>query len=304
MISKPTSRPRRLASSIVLFLTQGLTLAQETIPKPSSTSTTRLHQFGIAADCNAFIVAKPGDICFDTAANYKITLEQLAMWNPVLGPNGKDCPTQFLAEYEYCVGVSGIPDAGETPDVGGTPRISMIASPGPFTLNATNDTVSPFQNGAGIAATNGSFYIGVDALVTCQDCPNNGYLFSVSDDSCATVSPISGPEKMFVSTSTGALGYGDEEEEEKEGERKERMEKGFKYAEGGFIAEGRGVFEFGVLLKGVIEPLGWEACAVKGMEDVWRVFAKGIGRGRPGEAERGGESEKCVDILALGTQAA
>ncbi|KAL8634837.1 MAG: hypothetical protein Q9226_009427 [Calogaya cf. arnoldii] len=170
MIYKPASRPWRPASSIVLFLNQGLTLAQETMPKPNSMSTTGLTQFGIAADCNAFIVADPGDICFDTAANMKLRWNNLQCGIQCLAFNRAACPQQFLAGYENCVGVSGTPDAGETPRVGRTPP-SMTASSGPFTLNATNDTVSPFQNGAGIAATNGSFYIGVDALVTCQDCP-------------------------------------------------------------------------------------------------------------------------------------
>ncbi|KAL9001579.1 MAG: hypothetical protein Q9169_000155 [Polycauliona sp. 2 TL-2023] len=287
MISKAASRPWRLASSLLILLSQSLSLAQETRP---------LRQFGIAADCDTFVTANPGDICFDTAQAADITLAQFTMWNPVLGgPDGERCPTQFLAGYQYCVGVSGPAITNGTNN--------QLASPGPFTLNATNATFTPFQAGAAIAAFNGSFYIGVDPLVTCQDCPNNGYLFSVSDDRSATVSPISGPHRVFVSNSTGALSYVKEEEEndaeETGDDTMERLEKGFTFTEGGFIEAGSGVFEFGIMSGQELKPLEWEACEVMGMEMTWKVFVQGIGMGRSGDAQ-GEELGECVAFMALG----
>ncbi|KAL8982608.1 MAG: hypothetical protein Q9205_002935 [Flavoplaca limonia] len=296
MTSKPASRPFRLASAFILLLSQGLALAQGTKP---------LRQPGIAPSCNAFVTANSGDICVDTAQAAGITLAQLTMWNPVLGePEGENCPTQFLAGYEYCVGVSQMTTTNTMTNMTANMTTQNLAPSSLFTLNATNATFTPFQQGAPIAAFNGSFYIGVDPLVTCQDCPNNGYLFSVSGDRCATVSPISGPHKMFVSESSGALGYGEGEGGSSTGEEDERMEKGFTYTEGGFIQMGDGIFDFGVILEDNVDPLGWEACEVKGMEGVWRVFVQGIGRGREGpegEVLRGGEDENCVEFLAVGT---
>lgn len=178
MISKHASRSWRLASSVVLLLNQGLALAQ---------GTKSLTQFGIAEDCNAFVRANAGDICYDTALENRITLAQLSMWNPVLGPDGKDCPTQFLAGYSYCVGVSE--------NVTANPNSAALApqNPSSFTLNATNATLTPLQHGTAIAAFNGSFYIGLDPAVACKNCPPVCHSFLSF--------PLSSPLHQYIPTS-------------------------------------------------------------------------------------------------------
>ncbi|KAI4243066.1 MAG: hypothetical protein LQ352_007118, partial [Teloschistes flavicans] len=54
-------------------------------------------QSGLAPDCAKIVVAQKGDYCYAFAQNNGITTTQLYTWNPVLGPNGENCNTQFQA---------------------------------------------------------------------------------------------------------------------------------------------------------------------------------------------------------------
>ena len=60
-------------------------------------------QSGIVSSCDKFVEAKPGDYCYKFAQDNQITTTELYMWNPILGLNGADCSTKFLAGYDYCV---------------------------------------------------------------------------------------------------------------------------------------------------------------------------------------------------------
>ncbi|KAL8761669.1 MAG: hypothetical protein Q9184_002228 [Pyrenodesmia sp. 2 TL-2023] len=100
-----------------------------------STTSTGLTRLGIAADCNAFVRANAGDICYDTALKYGITLAQLTMWNTVLGyPDGKNCSTQFWTGYDYCVGVSGT--------VTTSPVVNGPSAPGEIAVIAGKNWIS------------------------------------------------------------------------------------------------------------------------------------------------------------------
>jgi len=74
----------------------------------SSTTTTSSvipTQSGIAGDCNKIVVAESGDYCFLFAQDNNITTAELYAWNPILGPNGENCSTEFQLNEGYCVSV-------------------------------------------------------------------------------------------------------------------------------------------------------------------------------------------------------
>ncbi|KAI1212568.1 uncharacterized protein F4807DRAFT_450236 [Annulohypoxylon truncatum] len=64
-------------------------------------------QTGIAANCDKFAEAVPGQGCYDFAAANGVTAAQLYAWNKVLGANGENCSTMLWGGEWYCVGVSG-----------------------------------------------------------------------------------------------------------------------------------------------------------------------------------------------------
>ncbi|KAI4087855.1 MAG: hypothetical protein LQ339_008802 [Xanthoria mediterranea] len=289
MIAKLTSQLWLLAPFLIL------TYAQDT---ESSSTSTRLTQPGINSNCNKFVRANNGDTCYDTAMANGITLAQLITWNPALGgADGSDCPTKFLAGYDYCVRGNG---AGTT-----NPTSSALEpSSSSFTLEATNATFPAFHNGTThITALNGSFYIGVDPA---RYSPT---AITITGDDRASLAEESGGRPMFVATSSGALSYA-VEEGEIPGEASERMEKGFRFVEGAFMRPGRGIFEFGVKLQDKFEARRWEACptedlqGMEGREQLLKVFAQGNERGKEGSEEKSarGEEEDCMKFLAVGTK--
>lgn len=82
---------------------------KSTSTTPTTTSKTSLPyptQSGIISSCNKFQNAVSGDYCYIFASNNGITTAELYAWNPILGPNGENCGTQFQAGVDYCVGVS------------------------------------------------------------------------------------------------------------------------------------------------------------------------------------------------------
>ncbi|KAK0117167.1 hypothetical protein ONS96_013000 [Cadophora gregata f. sp. sojae] len=99
---------------------------------PATTTSTKTSlpyptQSGIIATCNKFKNAVTGDFCSQFATNNGITTAQLYAWNPVLGPNGENCATQFQANVDYCVGVSSSAATSTTKTSSVIPTQSGIA---------------------------------------------------------------------------------------------------------------------------------------------------------------------------------
>lgn len=84
----------------------GVSTSIATTSTPTSSSSSAIPtQSGISPDCDDIVVAKKGEYCFEFAQENNITTAQLYAWNTVLGPNGQNCSSLFLAGYGYCVGV-------------------------------------------------------------------------------------------------------------------------------------------------------------------------------------------------------
>lgn len=62
-------------------------------------------QSGIDIACNNYAIASTGDTCIDFANAHHISPTQLYQWNPALGMDGQNCPTQFDAGTYYCIGI-------------------------------------------------------------------------------------------------------------------------------------------------------------------------------------------------------
>lgn len=62
-------------------------------------------QTGVSPLCNAWQTPAKGLGCVDFALLNGISSSQLYLWNPVLGPAGDNCTTQFWFQEYYCVGV-------------------------------------------------------------------------------------------------------------------------------------------------------------------------------------------------------
>ncbi|KAJ8124182.1 hypothetical protein ONZ43_g37 [Nemania bipapillata] len=81
----------------------GVATTSTTTTTPTTTTSPPIPtQTGLAANCNKIVVAQSGDFCFMFAQENNISTAQLYAWNPVLGPNGENCSTQFQAGYGYC----------------------------------------------------------------------------------------------------------------------------------------------------------------------------------------------------------
>ena len=74
-------------------------------PTPTSSSSAIPTQSGISPSCDDIVVAKKGEYCSEFAQGNNITTAQLYAWNMILGPNGQNCSSLFLAGYGYCIGV-------------------------------------------------------------------------------------------------------------------------------------------------------------------------------------------------------
>lgn len=123
----------KTALALIILALMGQSLASESstvaatlnlatvAPRPTST------QSGIAPNCNNYAKSLKGDNCYDFALAHYITPAQLYAWNLVLGPDGKNCDTQFqVAEY-YCIGLSSPATTTMTPASSKT----STAAPGP-----------------------------------------------------------------------------------------------------------------------------------------------------------------------------
>ncbi|RMZ84792.1 hypothetical protein DV737_g978, partial [Chaetothyriales sp. CBS 132003] len=95
-------------------------------PGPTAT------QSGIAADCNNYAEAKPGDDCYDFAVAHNITPSQLYEWNLILGSNGANCSLEFQAKQYYCIGIASSGTGTITSSSTSTTASStVVAAPGP-----------------------------------------------------------------------------------------------------------------------------------------------------------------------------
>ncbi|KAI0431904.1 hypothetical protein F5Y09DRAFT_340145 [Xylaria sp. FL1042] len=63
-------------------------------------------QTGIVANCDKFALPASGTGCYDFAVANRISTADLYAWNTILGPNGENCGTKFLAGEYYCVGIA------------------------------------------------------------------------------------------------------------------------------------------------------------------------------------------------------
>ncbi|RKU41544.1 hypothetical protein DL546_001268 [Coniochaeta pulveracea] len=95
-----TSKPTSSSSS-----------TKTTSPTSKTSSTTKVQpagptQTGIVATCNKYATPATNQGCYDFAVAQGITQANLYKWNPVLGPNGENCGTQFWYGEYYCVGSS------------------------------------------------------------------------------------------------------------------------------------------------------------------------------------------------------
>jgi hypothetical protein len=101
------SYPAGNTKNLTLSLTGGVVTPTTTIalgpstpvPAPGPTQT------GVSPLCNAWQTPAQGLGCVDFATLNGISSSQLYTWNPVLGPSGENCATQFWFQEYYCVGV-------------------------------------------------------------------------------------------------------------------------------------------------------------------------------------------------------
>lgn len=84
-------------------------------------------QSGIPPSCTQYALAQSGDGCYSFSQLFDITQQALELWNPVLGPNGENCSTDFFAGYWYCIGNTGTPTATTTPTI----SLTASATPSP-----------------------------------------------------------------------------------------------------------------------------------------------------------------------------
>ncbi|KAL9038502.1 MAG: hypothetical protein Q9180_003096 [Flavoplaca navasiana] len=135
----------RLSLTLMILFQRPLTLA---LSNATGTSI-GLTQVGIATNCNKFTYASTGDTCDQVSGNFSISRSQLATWNPVLGPNGQNCSTQFWAQYSYCVGVSDNSDNSDNypaSEASGPDTANADASPGEASSGTATGT-SPYIAG-------------------------------------------------------------------------------------------------------------------------------------------------------------
>ncbi|KJZ73713.1 hypothetical protein HIM_06831 [Hirsutella minnesotensis 3608] len=70
--------------------------------QPTPVQTPQPIQNGMVSNCNKFYLVKPGQACYDVAAQTGVSVNDLIRWNPAVG---KDC-TNMWAYYNVCVGVA------------------------------------------------------------------------------------------------------------------------------------------------------------------------------------------------------
>ena len=89
-------------------------------------------QTGVSPLCNAWQTPARGLGCVDFAQLNGIGSAKFYAWNPVLGPSGENCATDFWFQEYYCVGVviSGSGTAGSATTTSQMSTTSVTA-PGP-----------------------------------------------------------------------------------------------------------------------------------------------------------------------------
>ncbi|KAI1080828.1 hypothetical protein F5B20DRAFT_570266 [Whalleya microplaca] len=108
------------------------------VPAPGAVQT------GVSPLCNTWQTPAKGLGCVDCAVLNGISSSQLYNWNPILGPTGENCLTQFFFQEYYCVGV--VQDSGEIATTKSpTPATSV---PGPTQTGIIN-TCSQYAEATG-----------------------------------------------------------------------------------------------------------------------------------------------------------
>jgi hypothetical protein len=91
-------------------------------------------QSGVSQLCNAWQTPAKGLGCVDFAQLNGIGSAKFYTWNPVLGPTGENCTTQFWFQEYYCVGVV-LSNSGNSGSVTTTPTTTVttgpVSAPGP-----------------------------------------------------------------------------------------------------------------------------------------------------------------------------
>lgn len=86
------------ASTTGMATATGTTTSVPSIPTPT-------QEGNAVRNCNKYAQAQSGDACGTFADRNDVSLQQLYVWNKLLGSNGEGCAGSLWAEYWYCVGV-------------------------------------------------------------------------------------------------------------------------------------------------------------------------------------------------------
>lgn len=138
-------------------------------------------------NCNKFYFVVKDDNCYNIAAAQQITLDQLYVWNPVVGTS---CESLWPQVY-ICVGIIGF-TATPSP----TPVPSSTIRPSSTKATPTNGITTPTPVQAGLISTCDEFYLVKDT----DNCYNIAQTYQISLDqfyawnpavgsSCATLWP-------------------------------------------------------------------------------------------------------------------
>ena len=92
-------------------------------------------QSGIPATCTEYAKAQSESF----SSLFYIRLQTLVTWNPVFGPNGAYCQTDFWAGNYYCVGVSSASSSSTTTS------LNLVITTTTTTTTAPPSTPSPVQ---------------------------------------------------------------------------------------------------------------------------------------------------------------
>lgn len=120
-------------------------------PTPTKPTAPSPVQSGIDAQCTLYAEAKSGDSCSAFSAGNNITPAQLYQWNPVLGPDGSQCNTQFQANVYYCIGAPSAPTPTPTGPVVPSPtQPGIISSCNKYAEAIVGDTCFDFASASNI----------------------------------------------------------------------------------------------------------------------------------------------------------
>lgn len=154
--------------------------------KPTATNgiaTPTPIQSGMVTNCNKFYYVAKGDGCYNIAASYSITLDQLYLWNPALN----ECKSLWPDTY-ICVSIIGLQPPATT-------SASTTITPTPTTTTPTNGITTPTPIQSGMVTNCNRFYYVVkgdscyDIAASYSITLNQLYLWNPALDSCKSLWP-------------------------------------------------------------------------------------------------------------------